>query len=150
MGRFLDVIRSRFGGMATARQLKRGLFEALERHDVERVRELLRQGVDVNQADEDGWTPLDLAISDDDLPAGLVEELLEHGADPDVADEEGTTALMVAPTRMVPVLVAHGADVNARNRAGDTPLIQAASRGDVERLQILLDHGAEINATNGR
>src|SRR5262249_51840463 len=82
--------------------------------------------------------------------AGLVEELLEHGADPDVADEEGTTALMVAPTRMVPVLVAHGADVNARNRAGDTPLIQAASRGDVERLQILLDHGAEINATNGR
>ncbi|MFO0888525.1 MAG: ankyrin repeat domain-containing protein [Isosphaeraceae bacterium] len=117
---------------------------------MDRVRELLERGADVNQRDEDGSTPLDYAISDDDLPPELVGELLDRGAKPDATDEEGTTALMVAPTPLLPLLIAHGANVNARDRAGGTPLIQAASLGDVKRLEILLDHGAEIDATNGR
>lgn len=150
MVRFLDLIRRWLSGKLTSPRLDKGLFEAMRRHDVDRVRELLEQGANVNQKDEEGWTPLDYVINDDGLPAELVGELLERGANPNLAEEEGTTALMVAPTPLIPVLVAHGADVNARDRAGDTPLIQAASHADVERLRVLLEHGAEVNAINGR
>ncbi|MFO0892763.1 MAG: ankyrin repeat domain-containing protein [Isosphaeraceae bacterium] len=147
---FLRAMRGLFGGKSTGPRLERALFAALRRHQMDRVRELLERGADVNQRDEDGSTPLDYAISDDDLPPELVGELLDRGAKPDATDEEGTTALMVAPTPLLPLLIAHGANVNARDRAGGTPLIQAASLGDVKRLEILLDHGAEIDATNGR
>ena len=33
-------------------------------------------------------------------------------------------------------------------QAGDTPLMEAASRGNVECLQLLLDKGADVNQQN--
>lgn len=43
-------------------------------------------------------------------------------------------------------LVAHDADVNARNKDGVTPLIWAASRGNKDVVEWLLQHGADIKA----
>ncbi|MFO0890877.1 MAG: ankyrin repeat domain-containing protein [Isosphaeraceae bacterium] len=68
-------MRGLFGGKSTGPRLVGALSAALRRHQMDRVRELLERGADVNQRDEDGSTPLDYAISDDDLPPELVGEL---------------------------------------------------------------------------
>ena len=51
----------------------------------------------------------------------------------------------------IALLVAHGADVNATFHGShdETPLHWAASSGDVEALEALLQQGAEIEATGG-
>lgn len=50
------------------------------------------------------------------------------------------------------VLIAHGADVNAQFAGGghtETALHWAASSGDLDALETLLDHGADIEAAGG-
>ena len=50
-------------------------------------------------------------------------------------------------TETVRVLLEHGADVNARADDGATPLMLAASCGDPEIVQALLDQGADLNGS---
>ena len=46
-----------------ARKLNRALLQAAEAGDSTQVRELLAQGADIETRDEDGWTPLMLALA---------------------------------------------------------------------------------------
>src|SRR5579884_4053132 len=66
------------------------LHEAVAESDVERVRELLAEGVDVNARDEDGATPLHYAGGERD--SEIVRLLLEAGADLSLVDRQGQTA----------------------------------------------------------
>jgi ankyrin repeat protein len=56
---------------------------------------LLKHGADVDGADNDGWTPLRLAI-DTANDMQLVRLLLQHGARPDRKDNSGITPLQLA------------------------------------------------------
>jgi len=58
------------------------------------IKYLLRLGLDVNEADKDGWTPLMHSASRDDLES--VKALLDAGANPDLRNKDGFTALSVA------------------------------------------------------
>ena len=42
----------------------------------------------------------------------------------------------------------HGADVNARDHNGYSPLHHAATRGDVEMIQYLVEHGADVTVVS--
>ena len=42
----------------------------------------------------------------------------------------------------------HGADVNERDYNGSTPLHNAASRGDIEVINYLVEKGADVKAIN--
>ena len=126
----------------------RRLADAAQRRDVETVRALLDEGVEVDEPQADGATGLAWAVHWDDLAtAGL---LLDAGADVNAANDLGVTPLMLASQNgsvpMVELLVQAGADPNAARPAGGTALMMAARSGDATVLRRLIAAGADIDA----
>lgn len=129
------------------------MIEAAARSDIATVRNLLRQGADVNQALGDGTTALHLAAEDGDLElAGL---LIYAGADLNAGTRIGAyTPLHLASqngnTGVVKALLAAGADVHAATaNSGVLPVHLAAAAGDPGALETLLEAGADPNAAEG-
>jgi hypothetical protein len=130
---------------------------------VERLKEMLAQGADINASD--GYcTALMYAASRGHLD--YVAQIVRLGADVGRKSSDGKTAAEFAAEAghrtIVDLLFAHGApygpleearnllasiagglDVNARDEHGITPLMRAADRGQERLIEILLDHGAE-------
>jgi ankyrin repeat protein len=123
---------------------------------------LLARGADVNAATtRGGRTPLHDAVSGlagtSDLEGRLAvaKLLLTHGADINAREiGSGRTPLdhaVAASTnranseRMTQLLLAAGATANTNDSSGVSALLQAASRGDVAAVQLLLDRGADPN-----
>lgn len=123
--------------------------EAAMRRDTAAVRELLRQGADVNGALGDGMTALHWAAQHG--AEDVARTLIGAGADVRAATRIGHhTPLHVAAKEghaaVVRVLTEAGADVNARTTTGAVALHFAAASGSVEAIAALLDRGAEVNA----
>ena len=70
------------------------LIDAVKAEDVETVKELIETGVQVNQVDEQGWTPLNWAAGKGNLD--LVKLLVEHGADIFQVGRDQRTPYMIA------------------------------------------------------
>jgi ankyrin repeat protein len=92
---------------------------------VEKVKALLENGVNVDTKDDDGWTPLSVAIRE--YRVKVVELLLANKADPNSKNGNSeATPLHVASANgydtFVKLLLAAKADVNTKNKAGLTPL----------------------------
>ncbi len=118
---------------------------------VERVRQSLDQGLDVDKAGPDGRTALMMAAFEGYTE--VAEVLLDHGAEVDRIDVSGRTALMYASSgpfpQTVESLIEHGADVNhADNAEGWTALMMAAAEGLRPVVDLLLTHGAELDLTD--
>lgn len=124
------------------------LIKAVKDEDIERVRQLLDMGADVNFQDEDGgWTPLHNAvnISREDI----VDLLLRHGADPCLRKNNGATPFIVAGimgnVELLKLFLSKGSDVNEYDDNGFTAFMEAAWYGKVEALRFLYKNGAEVN-----
>lgn len=122
--------------------------------DLEKVRECLDAGVDINQrAPCSGAAPLDAALWGDHLE--LARYLLERGADVNGVGYDEYTAFMTAcrtNPEMVLLFLEHGADPNLPSpRTGETPLHAVTAKGfekhATEIVRILLDTGANPNVT---
>lgn len=91
--------------------------------DEEVVKVLLAARADVNVANVQGWTPLQLAVHKSQK--GNVIELLKHGADPNIS-AGGFTPLHDAAARgnadIAAELLARGADADATAWSGETPI----------------------------
>ncbi len=107
---------------------------AAERGKREIVRLLLEARAKVDQADNDGRTPLLLAALNDH--AQVVRLLLDRGADANKADNDGETPLHWAAgnghTETVKALLEAGADAKRKDRNGKTPLQSAEELGKME------------------
>ena len=84
--------------------------------NTQRVKELIHQGADINQRDDQGRTALMFAVINTHYETMKV--LLEFGADVNAKSIKGGTALMGAALagdlRMVQALLDKGADLHAR------------------------------------
>lgn len=124
------------------------LIDAVRSKDVERVRALLAERVNVNAPQGDGATALHWAVHLDDMPT--VETLIRAGARADVADDTGATPLYLACVNRnaaaVSRLLAAGADPNAALLSGETVLMTCSRAGEAAAVRALLDRGARVNA----
>jgi ankyrin repeat protein len=139
-----------------------GIHEAVKFGTTASVRQLLRDGADVDERAVLKETPLHVAAKNGLYPAAAL--LIEHGADVNAKDYKGFTPLHnaagAAADKVVGLLLKHGAKPRALNTYRETPLHKcAAGAGDKKdaaaRARIaekLIDAGAPVNAatTSGR
>lgn len=79
------------------------------------------KGLDLDQADSEGWTPLHFAVQEGLFP--IIEKLIEAGASINKQEEYGRTPLFIAifnrlPNKIVKYLIEHGADISISNNEG--------------------------------
>lgn len=119
--------------------------EAVAESDVERVNELLNDGMYADVQDMDGWTPLMWAAQDGDVE--IMNVLIQAGADPNMVDYYEETALIRAiysqNAEAINLLLLSGADPNMADSSGWTPLMYAAANGVIEPVEALLNGGAD-------
>ena len=139
------------------------LHEAAKAGDVEAIRKLVGDGLDVSGTDSAGRTPLHIAV--DGMHSAAASLLLQLGAEAGVADEAGLTPLHVAVIKrhaaaLYALLDAPGVDVNAVTappaRPSFTgpppcaaPLHIAVDVGDAAAVAALLRAGADANLPDG-
>ena len=111
---------------------------------------LMKEGVDVNQAGKDGYTPLFVASQKGHTE--VVSLLLEkEGVDVNLAEKDGGTPLFIASlnghTEVALLLLAkEGVDVNQAHKDGYTPLYIASQNGHTEVASLLLaKEGVNVN-----
>ena len=118
--------------------------------DIDKLKDLISSGVDVNIADIDGDSPLHTALKWGHGP--VTELLLANGADANAASLYGITPLHLAVRAMdsgsVSALLEHGADVNATDDFGCTPLHDIAVRGHEIIAEMLIAAGADPESTD--
>lgn len=116
-------------------------------NDLETVKQLLRDGENVDQAEEDGTSALALAVSNENYE--MVDTLLRAGANANARGEGGITALFWmngdADPKLISLLVRYGANIDHATENGATPLIHAAVWDNAKLIAALIDAGAAVN-----
>ena len=126
------------------------LHAAAKKGAVETVEFLVVEGVNKDDTDIHGATPLMNAVEEGHF--AVVKYLRECGADKDKADNRGYSPLLAAAEKgrlvFVQYLLDQGADVNKASTISDrlTPLHAAAKAGHAEVLTCLMNYGASLTA----
>ena len=120
--------------------------------DLFKVRQLIKEGRNVNTRGEYGTTPLmEAARRGHDQ---VVEELIREGAYVNAKDNYQQTALFYASWKghcsVVKTLCAAGADTNVPDQRGGTPLMGAADWGSDEVVCELIRAGASVNVVTSQ
>jgi ankyrin repeat protein len=124
--------------------------DAVMRGEGAKVRELIKQGADVNAAQGDGMTALHWAATQGDADAAKM--LIFAGARLEAVTRNGNyTALHIAArsgnAAVLEALLDAGASTKAATSSGGaTALHFAASNGNAEAVKALLDHKAAVDA----
>jgi len=132
-------------------QSYKAIHEAVIKGSLKDVIRLLEKGVDVNAKDNNGATPLHVAVRFGQKEVKEKAELLiAKGADVNARDNLGWTPLAEAVywgfKDLAELVIAKGADVNAEDNNGATPLHKAARMGRKEVVELLIAKGADVNA----
>jgi hypothetical protein len=140
--------------VASWNTMPREMVDAIDGGSVEKVRELVARGVDINASDIRGETALIKAAWNSDVT--MVGVLLDLGADVFLASNDGRTALYTGVVsgnvEVVGQLLQGGAPTNVTTDFGKTPLMASAWSDYPEITLMLLRYGAEPNQldTSGR
>jgi len=123
------------------------IFEASTEGNLERVRELIQSGADVN-ARNYGNTSLHYASENGHTD--IVRLLITAGANVNAKNNYDETPLFDASNRgqtdIVRLLIDARADVNTESTSGTTPLHTASNNGHTDIVRLLIDAGADVNA----
>lgn len=123
------------------------IHEAAEFGNLAEVQRWLAQGIDINQQDDNGETPLHHAAYDGHQ--NVVDYLISHNANVNQPNHSGWTPLHYATRNnhqnIMKRLIDHRADINQHNRHNVTPLHQAALYGYQNIVEFLFNHGADIH-----
>lgn len=117
---------------------------------------LIKNGADVNATDDDGLSPLSLAVSKENSE-DIIEKLISAGASVEEADSQNLSPLMVAAAsadsvppknqaEYIKILINAGADLTKTGPSGVTPLTLAAINAPPEILKLLIENGFDVNS----
>ena len=128
------------------------LWEACREGDLERVRQLIQEGHNVNRRDNCGVTPLmEAARYGHDQ---VVQELIRAGADVNGKGKDKRTALHLASwcgrSSVIKTLAEAGANPNVLDVLGMTPLMWAAYLGCANVVVELIRAGADVSVVSSR
>ena len=121
------------------------LTQAVVRHDLRLLADLLAAGQDPNARDANGATPWMWAITfhDNEALALLLDRVRTIQSDDVIAQRRLVMAASLNNLFAVRQLLARGAAIDVRAVNGDTALLVAASSGRTELMRLLLDKGAD-------
>ena len=136
--------------------------------NINKVKESLLSGADVNYVDENGNNSLTIATYFDYYE--IVKILVHNGANVNLKNNDGDTSLIIGSRgsyceivksyilsrgrnikkndvhlEIVKLLVLHGADVNSINKNGESSLIVASVNGHSDIVKLLVKNGADVN-----
>ena len=122
------------------------------RGNLERVREMLKRGLDPSEQKPDGTSALHAAALQGHVLIALL--LIESGANVNLADVYGHRPLLEAArhgsVEMIRLLLQHGADITLTSYQDVSVLMRACAEGHALAAQILLDHAADPLHTAAR
>jgi uncharacterized protein len=125
------------------------LMNAVTSNDANKVRELIAQGVNIDEADASGDSPLIMAAYKG--YAEIVRLLLEAGADVSVVDPGmQATALHAAAyagrTEAAKLLIDYHIDINKQGpKNGYTALHDAIWQNNIDTARVIIDGGANLH-----
>lgn len=125
------------------------LSAAIVKRDAKRVAAWIEAHKELNFNFDEVWrgrtfqSPLTLAIARDHVE--IARMLLDAGAQAGRNDGDGRAAIHYARSaEAIQLLAKHGADVNALDRYGRTAVANAAERGNLQMMDVLLAGGARL------
>ena len=128
------------------------LHNAVLSGDIEQVKSLISDGVDINANNQLNWTPLHTAVRNNRIE--IIEFLLENSANVDAVDARGQTALQFAvesgQKEIVELLIEKDADINILDERQESALSLARKTGQAEIAEILIENGALEQRGNQR
>jgi ankyrin repeat protein len=137
--------------VTSANDEKFALHAAVKEKRFHDLRWIVRRGAKIDELDDDGRTPLWLAVE-----AGsplMVRILLELGASVNVSGPDGQSPWLKAfeycyIDELLAILLEAGAKVDSVDKNGDTALHFAARRSKLSFIDFLLKHGAKLDQRN--
>ncbi|MDR0221360.1 MAG: ankyrin repeat domain-containing protein [Lachnospiraceae bacterium] len=126
------------------------LIKAVEKGDIEAVKQLLAQGAYIHAQDREGKCALVAAAYKNNLE--IVDLLIAAGADVNMKDDSLQSAYLIATSdgyvELLKKTLAAGADILCTDSYNGTGLIRAADRGHVEVVRELLKTKIRVNHVN--
>ena len=144
------VVALFLGATLGATQSTSPLADAAMRGDIDAVKKLLKDGVDIGVAQGDGMTALHWAAERGD--ADMAKLLIYAGANVSAVTRIGLytplhLAAKSASAGVAKAIIDAGADVNAKaDPSGATPIHLAALSGSADVINLLADAKADVNA----
>lgn len=129
--------------------MKEELILATAQNDLDKIKELYENGIDLNFIGKNGYALLHGASISG--YTDIVEFALKSNANPNVVSKDsGFTPLHFAAqeghTEVVQLLIDYKADINAKDSYGNSPLWRAGNKEEIGLL--LVKHGADIHQEN--
>ncbi len=123
------------------------LVDEAQKGNLQKVKELIKAGADINAKNEYGVTPLYAACARGHKETAAY--LLDIGAQAGTSTDHSFTPLMMASSKgwydIVSRILEHGPDVNATSDNGLRAINEATSKGEIEIVKLLIKSGAQIN-----
>jgi hypothetical protein len=138
------------GNRESVIQYQQPLIRAVQDEYHHQVVDLLRRGADVNKAEDDGTTPLQVAIIREN--EDTIRLLIKAGANLNAVNDRGENILFFIDDDddddLIEMVIGFGADANQVNQDGNTPLLRMADWDEEDRVQLIIDAGAKVNVQN--
>ena len=146
------ILVSTMLGFVPLRGLASTIHDVAVAGDIQRIKDAIASGADVNEKDTRGITPLLLAVFG--RHTEVAKYLVEKGAKVSEKGPGGMTALGLACNKQlskefISYLLDKGADPNAKDATGRTALLFVAGYGNLDTVRLLVEKGADVNLNAG-